>query len=260
MEIHPIKHRLKLFCGHPANCPPLRDRFFVHQQNLPRKSPHTRMNGPDLIAWKSDDPREKASTRRWLQRARSTVPHPAAAVRIPLARSLRLLSRPKKFAPSLPIGTNPTLRRRCVWSSAAGVVCRRAARVEARGLRLGHTALRGGGTASAPGRRKGLRGRRASRAAEGAACACGMRHAACGATHRRQDRSSMYPGVLRRIQAVRRPACLFLARICRSGRRSSSRPRWKCPAPRRPSARAGGLLQQEVPLPSLLSLLCPIWR
>jgi len=218
------------------------------------------MNGPDLIAWKSDDPREKASTRRWLQRARSTVPHPAAAVRIPLARSLRLLSRPKKFAPSLPIGTNPTLRRRCVWSSAAGVVCRRAARVEARGLRLGHTALRGGGTASAPGRRKGLRGRRASRAAEGAACACGMRHAACGATHRRQDRSSMYPGVLRRIQAVRRPACLFLARICRSGRRSSSSPRWKCPAPRRPSARAGGLLQQEAPLPSLLSLLCPIWR
>ena len=144
------------------------------------------MNGPDLIAWKSDDPREKASTRRWLQRARSTVPHPAAAVRIPLARSLRLLSRPKKFAPSLPIGTNPTLRRRCVWSSAAGVVCRRASRA----------------AEGASGR--GRKGRPA--------------RAECGATHRRQDRSSMYPGVLRRIQAVRRPARVSPARIYRPGR------------------------------------------
>ena len=105
------------------------------------------MNGPDLIVLKSDDSRQKASTR-----AIPSSP-PAAAVRIPLAGSLRLLSYGDQKK-----STRPVPRRRLLSLARRLCVC-------PRGLRLAHAALRGGGTASAPGVRDG---RRAARAAQGA--------------------------------------------------------------------------------------------
>ena len=136
------------------------------------------MNGPDLIALKSDDPWQKASTRPFNAR------HPQFPTRCRGSNPSRwlasspILSRPKKKS------TRPVSRRRLLSLARRLCVC-------PRGLRLAHAALRGGGTASAPGVRAG---RRAAQAAalrgEGTASAPGVRdgrraaRAAQGATHR----------------------------------------------------------------------------
>ena len=132
------------------------------------------MNGPDLIALKSDDPRQKASTR-----AIPSSP-PAAAVRIPLAGSLRLLSYldQKKNRRGLCLaGVSSHWPAACVSAHEACASPTPPSGAEERPPRpaCGTAAVRRG-------RLKGLRSGRAARAAEGATrppcaatCAVAMR-------------------------------------------------------------------------------------
>jgi len=168
------------------------------------------MNGPDLIALKSDDPRQKASTR--------TIPSspPAAAVRIPLAGSLRLLSRPKKNPRGLCLaGVSSHWPAACVSAHEAYASPTPPSGAEERPPRpaCGPAAVRRrqlpsgagerpprpacGTAAVRRGRLKGLRTGRAARAAEGAT------RPPCAAAHGRQGRVKG----LRRAAPPPRPAC-----------------------------------------------------
>ena len=164
------------------------------------------MNGPDLIALKSDDPRQKASTRPFNAR------HPQFPTRL---RGLN----PSRWLASSPISTKkkstrPVPRRRLLSLARRLCVC-------PRGLRLAHAALRGGGTASAPGVRAGRRvaqaaalrgggtasapgvrdGRRAARAAQGAT------HRTCGASGGRGYAAAVRRGTRTAGAGEGAPAC-----------------------------------------------------
>ena len=178
------------------------------------------MNGPDLIALKSDDPRQKASTR-----AIPSSP-PAAAVRIPLAGSLRLLSyldqkkihaacaspaSPLTGPPPVCLPTRPAPRPRRPQGRRNGLRAWRAGRPPCgagscpqgrgnglRARRAGRPPCGAGGSRGYAQdvrreRRKGLRGRRAPRLAQ----------SPCAAAHGRQGRVKG----LRRAAPPPRPAC-----------------------------------------------------
>ena len=153
------------------------------------------MNGPDLIALKSDDPRQKASTHA------IPVPHPPPRFEsLSLARFVSYLDQKKIHAacaspaspltgpPPVCLPTRPAPRPRRPQGRRNGLRARRAGRPP-----CGAGGSRGYAQDVRRKRRKGLRGRRAPRLAQ----------SPCAAAHGRQGRVKG----LRRAAPPPRPAC-----------------------------------------------------